>query len=260
MDCMNNYRKYLLLFTGIVFLLAGTNPVLAASDTLSKTARKYYYGLGVPKNMHKAFRLYLKAAEQGDVDAMFIVGGLYMQGRGTAIDKENGFKWLYSAAINGRSSKESQRLLGQFFMSGNNVPQNYEEALRWYGLAAKGGDAEAQSELAFLYFSGRFVEKNYKKARHWFNIAARNGYPTAQYNMGILWYTGKGVPGVDTEKAYAWFNLAAASGHTDGMAAKNFLETILSEDELQSAQDYSMELYREIKQVERQPLPLAEEE
>ncbi len=239
----------------IVFLCVLFLPLSALStETLTATAQKYYYGIGAPKNIHKAFKLYLKAAEKGDVDAMLIVGGLYMQGQGTSVNQAEAFKWLYKAAINGRSSKESQRIIAQFFISGKNAPQNYSEALHWYKRAANNGDSEAQSELAFLYFSGKFVGKDYEKAFYWFDIAAKNGFPVAQYNMGILWYTGNGVPAVDLVRAYAWFNLVAANGHSNGEAAKAFLETILSDDELLKAQDLSTKLYREIKRVTKQPV------
>jgi TPR repeat protein len=241
-------KGFLLLSITLCFLFSPDNAI-AENGILLETARKYYYGVGVSKNINKAFKLYLKAAKQGNVDGMFIVGGLYMQGHGTTVDQREAFKWLYQAAIKGRSSKESQRILGQFFLSGNNVPQNYIEALHWDELAAMGGDAEAQSELAFLYFTGKFVGKDYEKAKYWFDIAARNGYPLAQYNMGILWYTGNGVSGVDILKAYAWFNIAAANGHPSGTAAKSFLETVLSTEELIEAQKYSMELYHKISPV-----------
>ncbi|HID69515.1 MAG TPA: sel1 repeat family protein [Desulfobacterales bacterium] len=224
-----------------------------AAESLSSTAQKFYYGIGAPKNIQKAFTLYLKAAQRGDVNAMFIVGGLYMQGQGTSVNQAEAFKWLYKAALNGRSSKESQRILAHFFISGKNVPQNYSEALHWYEAAAENGDPEAQSELAFLYFSGKVVDRDYDKAFYWFDIAARNGYTLAQYNMGILWYTGNGVSGVDMVKAYAWFNLAAANGHSNGASAKSFLESILSEEELLTAQDLSTKLYREIERVQKQP-------
>lgn len=252
MNCFSFVSSKRILFVCIILTaFIFTNNCFAVTETILDTARKYYYGIGVAKNSSRAFKLYLKAAKQGDVDGMFIVGGLYMQGYGTVIDKRKAFQWLYQAAINGRSSKESQRILGESFLFGNNVPQNFTEALHWYELAAKGGDPEAQSELAFLYFTGRFVGKDYDKAKHWFNIAARNGYPLAQYNMGILWYTGNGVSEVDTKKAYAWFNLAAANGHPSGGVAKRFLATILSAEELIDAQQYSIELYRQIRQLKR---------
>ena len=220
-----------------------------AAEPLTYTAQKYYYGRGVARDFNKAFKLYLKAAGKGDINAMFIVGGMYKQGQGTAVNSNEAFKWLYKAAINGRSSKESERILAQSFITGQDVPQNYGEALHWYELSAKRGDVEAQSELAYIHFTGQVGEKDYKKAAYWFNISARNGYPLAQYNMGILWYTGNGVESVDMVKAYTWFSLSAVNGHQSGVASINYLKTILSEDELQRAQNMSMELYEDIKQI-----------
>lgn len=238
---------FLFFIALLQFLLVTlASPSLVAAEPLSTTAQKYYYGIGVSKSFQKAFTLYLEAARAGDVAAMFVVGGMYMKGQGVESNPPQGFRWLYRAAIEGRSSKESQRILGQFFLTGQGVPQNYSEALRWYERAAQGGDREAQSELAFLYFSGNVVARDYEKALYWFELAARNGYPLAQYNVGMLWYTGNGVATVDMVQAYAWFNLAAANGSMGGYYSKKYLETILSADELRKAQDMSTVLYRDI--------------
>lgn len=243
--------KHLVVALILSVFLSILNPVsyAAAAETYMSLARKYYYGNGVEKNMRKALSLYLKAAEKGNVDAMFIAGGMYMRGFGTDVNRAEAFKWLYNAAINGRSSKESERILAEFFMTGQNAPQNYDEALHWYEKAAERGDIEAQNELGFLYFTGNLVEKDYEKARDWFETAARNGYPLAQYNMGILWYTGNGVETVNMVKAYAWFSLAASHGHSSGEVARHFLETRLSPDELIEAQSISTELYKKIKRL-----------
>lgn len=255
MNCRTRLKNILVLLLFSTLVFAGSNICCSATQSVMGSARRYYYGDRVPKDMNKAFKLYLKAAQSGNIEAMFIVGGMYKRGYGTPISEEESFKWLYNAALNGRSSTESEKILGQSFFSGSNVPQNYEEAIHWFERAAKGGDPEAQSELAFLYFSGNHVAQDYKKAKYWFNIAARKGYPIAQYNMGIIWYTGHGVVAVDTKKAYAWFNLSAANGYWIGGGAKNFLETILSDEELRIAQKYSIELYQDIKNVKKQVVP-----
>ena len=235
----------------VLMIQAITFVNVSAKETLVSAAQKFYYGVGAPKNYHKAFKLYLEAAQAGNVDAMFIAGGMYMQGQGTAVNKAEAFKWLYKAAVNNKSSKESERIIGQSFITGENVPQNYEEARYWFERAAKSGDAAAQTELGVLYFSGKMLEKDYEKAHHWFDIAARKNYPLAQYNMGILWYTGNGVNTIDMVKAYAWFNLASSNGYNNGKTAKQFLEKNLSVDELKKAQQFSIKLYKEIKQFKQ---------
>ena len=68
----------------------------------------------------------------------------------------------------------------------------------------------------------------------------------AQYNVGIMYYTGKGVKAADLEKSYGWLNLAAANGHQPAKAAREYLESILSKNELAAAQNYSEELMKVI--------------
>ena len=238
----------LLFFTGV---LPGNAPASDTLEVVTNRAQSYYYGQGVKRNLNKAFILYREAARRGDPDAMLVLGGMYMQGEGVAENRKEGFKWLYKAANNGSSTKESQRVIGQFLLAGEGVPTNYKEAVHWYELAAEGGDVEAQSELAYLYFSGDKVERDYDKAHKLFQLAADKGYELAQYNMGILWYTGNGVPGVDLGKAYAWFSLAAANGNKNGEAAKRFLETRLSAEDLRQAQEYASVIYKEIESMNK---------
>ena len=43
----------------------------------------------------------------------------------------------------------------KMYAAGIGVPQDYEEAVKWYFRAAKQGSSEAQFELGFMYSSGR---------------------------------------------------------------------------------------------------------
>ncbi len=252
---VKSFSKFCISFFCLVFITVGSVPGIAETeqsiDAIKQRAQNYYYGQGGRKNIGKAFRLYLKAAVAGDSDAMLIVGGMYMKGLGTIENRNEGFRWLYKAAAEGRSSKESERIIGQFLLAGEGVPQNFTEAVLWYERAADSGDEQAQSELAYLYFAGDKVERDYDKAYKWFKIAADGGYALAQYNMGILWFTGNGVSGVDLIKAYSWFSLASANGHGDGEIAKKYLEGKLSVEELRRAQDYSSYLYKEIESLNK---------
>jgi len=55
------------------------------------------------------------------------------------------------------------------------VPQDYQEAVKWYRLAADQGDADAQLLLALMYFSGKGVPKDNVLAHMWANLAASQG-------------------------------------------------------------------------------------
>ena len=55
---------------------------------------------------------------------------------------------------------------------GDKRPQNrnYEEAIKWYTLAAKQGDAMAQCNLGHIYSNEQTGKKDFVKAHMWFNI------------------------------------------------------------------------------------------
>ncbi|MEN8188686.1 MAG: tetratricopeptide repeat protein [Thermodesulfobacteriota bacterium] len=215
-------------------------------EGLKEQARRSYMGQGGPRNLSEAYELYLQAAMLGDVESAFIVGGMYFKGQGVVKDEGEAFRWLYKAAEAGKSSVESQRLLGRFFLSGANVPVNYQKAVHYLRMAAMDGDAQAQSELAYLYYIGRGVGQNFKEAFSWFERSARQGWSVAQYNIGRMYYDGQGVSKVDLVRSYAWFSLAASAGNTDARTAKEFLEKQLSPEDLAKAQDLSTELFAEI--------------
>ena len=70
---------------------------------------------------------------------------------------------------------EAQFNLGQMYRKGRGVPQNYEEAVKWYEKAALQGNATAQNNLAGKYTRGQGVEQDYIEAYAWHLLAKENG-------------------------------------------------------------------------------------
>jgi uncharacterized protein len=228
------------------FCLAGTGFAAESVQVLKERGKKYYWGLGGEQSYTKALQLYLQAAEAGDAEAQYISGGMYLKGLGTNKDLHKAFKLLHEAAKSGKSTAESEQVLGQAFLLGSVVPKNFQKAVQWYSQAAENGNKDAQNELGFMYFVGNGVEQDLEKGGGFFLKAAYNGLTIAQYNVGIMYYTGRGVKATDLEKSYAWLNVAAAKGHMPSKAARDYLETILGKDELAAAQRYSEELMQVI--------------
>jgi hypothetical protein len=56
------------------------------------------------------------------------------------------------------------------------MPQDYQEALRWCGLAADQGDGRAMFMLGRLYHTGHGVPQDVVRAHMWYNLATANGY------------------------------------------------------------------------------------
>ena len=50
---------------------------------------------------------------------------------------------------------EAQYVLGYMYQHGQAVSSDIDEAKRWYRMAAKAGDADAQQSLAIIYYEER---------------------------------------------------------------------------------------------------------
>ena len=64
--------------------------------------------------------------------------------------------------------------------TGEGVPQDYPEAIRWYRLAADQGHASAQGSLGVMYGSGQGVTQDDLEAHIWLNLAAQSSGETRE--------------------------------------------------------------------------------
>jgi hypothetical protein len=102
------------------------------------------------------------------------------------------------------------------------VPQDYQEAVRWYRLAAAQGYVPAQYSLGLAYEKGQGVPQDYQEAVKWYRLAASQGNQFAQVSLGVMYTNGTGVR-QDFMRAHLWFTLAAAilNGDSGDSATKN---------------------------------------
>jgi TPR repeat protein len=103
----------------------------------------------------------------------------------------------------------AQSTLGLLYYHGNGVPQDPDEALKWFRRAADQDDAIAQFHLGVMFSNGEGVPQDNAEAANWFRRAADLGDAPAQYNLALFYV--KGLAGeADNISAHMWFNLAAA--------------------------------------------------
>ena len=69
---------------------------------------------------------------------------------------------------------EAQFILGFMYESGEGVPEDDAKAAQWYEKAAQQGEPNAQNNLGLLYAFGKGVPKDLVQAYFWFDIAAEN--------------------------------------------------------------------------------------
>ena len=135
----------------------------------------HLYQEKTPFSIRKAAKLLLKAADYGDVLAMYTLGQLFeenldlFENAGT-----ESIKW-YTAAAN-QDWAWAQLKLAKLYETGGLVTQSNEESLHWLTKAADNGLLDAQYELGLRYLEGRGIEQSYDKATHWIKLTADAGY------------------------------------------------------------------------------------
>ncbi len=90
---------------------------------------------------------------------------------------------------------------------------DFDAAAKWFRLAAKKGDKQAQYLFAMLYRDGKGVDRNDIQAVRWLKLAAAQHYSEAQYQLGSMLEHGRGVDAADATAAFKWFHQAARAGH-----------------------------------------------
>jgi TPR repeat protein len=131
-----------------------------------------------------AFKKFLQLANQGDAQAQYFIGVMYVKGRGITQNITESMKWFRKAAEQGDA--KAQYELGERHECGCGISLNTSEAVKWYRMAAKQGHAKAQYILGVMYEIGKGVEKNYVNAQMWNILASAQGHSDAKRNLSSL--------------------------------------------------------------------------
>ncbi|MGD9728509.1 MAG: tetratricopeptide repeat protein [Nitrospiraceae bacterium] len=141
--------------------------------------------------------------------AQFYLGVMYDLGQGVPQDLQQAVRWYTKAAEAGHTT--AQLNLGVMYANGQGVPQDYRQAMHWYTKAAGEGHAGAQLNLGVMYANGQGVPQDYQQAIHWYAKAAEAGVEKAQFNLGVLYTNGQGVQ-QNYQQTMHWFRKAAEKG------------------------------------------------
>ena len=207
-----------------------------------------YYGKGTPKDIKKAFQLFMMAATNKITDACFMVGLCYLEGNGIYQDLTQSVAWFTEAAR--YAHPLSQYYLGCAYMNGTGINKDIPRAAQWLVHAAKQGVVEAQREAAICYellkkykgaatlflsgaeagdpFCQEKIADYYadglgilqctELAVHYYELAANQGNVNAQVKMANRYAKGAGVP-QSTKNAVFWWLKAAQAGHAEAQNA-----------------------------------------
>lgn len=172
------------------------------------------------------------AAANGDALALHEIGMRYMDGRGVSSSFEQAARWYALAAERGFAP--AQYRLGNLYEKGLGMPRDLVKARELYERAAIQGNASAMHNLAVLYAMGAEGNIDNDKAAKWFFKAAELGIKDSQYNLGIL--TAKGLGQAQNfEESYKWFALAANAGDPDAAEKRDQIAKSLKPEQLEHA-------------------------
>lgn len=116
-------------------------------DAMVMVGDCYNRGLHTEKDDQEAHRYYKMAADKGHVQANLMVAIDLLNGIGTPKDKKAGTKYLQIAADGGAAF--GQYLLASMYKKGEiGLFGREQKAMKYFEMAAKQGDAKSQVELA----------------------------------------------------------------------------------------------------------------
>jgi putative methionine-R-sulfoxide reductase with GAF domain len=117
---------------------------------------------------------------------------------------------------------------------------------------AEQGDPAAQFALGARYATGEEVKQDYAEAVRWFTLAAEQGHVNAQAMLGAYYGVGRGVP-QDLNKAYFWSILAQAGGDEASKYRIPLLVSHMSRSQIIVAQQQANEWLKQHQSAAKPP-------
>ncbi|XP_006816414.1 LRP2-binding protein-like [Saccoglossus kowalevskii] len=158
-----------------------------------------------------------------DFQALYQLGVMYYDGLGTTENYKLGVEYMKNIATS--QSKRAKHLrhaaqynVGRACMEGFGVKQSYEEAEKWWLLAADDGNPQAsiKAQTSLGMFYSRDETKDLKKAFFWHSEATGNGSLESQGALGVMYETGQGCI-QDSDSAFQCLKEASERGNVYAM-------------------------------------------
>ena len=192
-------------------------PLSKAKNLYAKAglARMYEEGLGVKKNLKKAFELY-KSAAYGGIESCFAnVGYCYEWGKGIKSDLNLAFQYYAQGAEKGDLGACYN--LATLFMQGKGVEKDIFQATKYLEYAAQRGDGASLYSLGLMYLQGEELEQDIPVGIQFLEMAADVQFVPAMRELGLVFFEGNFLD-PNLEEAWIWFNLSRSGGDPEGQA------------------------------------------
>lgn len=188
------------------------------AEAQNSVGKLFFGGLhGVPQDDRLAFHYFQSAATQGLAGAIYNLGIMYEDGRGTAPDHQRALELFQLAADQGFSEAQC-KVAAHSFPKEHHPDQDYQQSLHYFGLAAEQDHPKAQCALGLMYRNGFGVKRNVELALYYLTLAADQGRHDAQYTLAQMYFDGdQGIP-QNSELAKHYAKLSAGQGNEKARA------------------------------------------
>lgn len=217
-----------LAFSRVLLLIAiSTFWSTAARSGFDEGAANYSAG-----NYQEAFKEWTAAAEQGDADAQYNLGCLYVRGEGVPPDLASAEEWFRRAAdqddldaatwlylanpqadeVRGKFFTKKLKSSGKFHITF--VAQRSDgQVMRWPCKTDAKDGAEIEFKIGVMYENGGMgLPQDDKQAAEWLRRASERNFADAQTKLAYLYAAGRGVEQNPIEAARL-FRRAAEHGN-----------------------------------------------
>ncbi len=151
-----------------------------------------------------------KMAQTGNIKAMVKLGECYIDGKLVQQNYTKAIEWWERASCNSDCPGSLLYGLGRIYEKGQLTSINLPKAHSFYERAAEKGFVVAMYNLGRMYAEGRGTQKNIEKAISYYEKAASNGLPDAMNNLGLLYRNEV----KDYAKSIVWFEKAINTGYS----------------------------------------------
>ena len=163
-------------------------------------------GAELPKDARAGFGWFVRAAAQGHIAALNMVGRCYDLGWGVAVDRARAAECFQAAAV--RGLPEAMYNYATLLALGEGVAQDRATALGWLRKAAARGFAKAENFVGSFHEDGWATPVDLLAAAQCYARAAHGGDFRGCFNHARMLVTKRRV-----REALPWIEKAAALGH-----------------------------------------------
>lgn len=167
----------------------GYQHLMLASQGRNADAQNYLgycfeQGIGVSKNLFKAFEYYDKASKKGNLHGKFNLASCFEYGIGVEQDEYKAFS-IYQE-LNDIGYIDAKNKVAWYYENGHIIKRDINKALELYKESANSGNIEAQRYLGEVYHFGIYGEEDIEKAKKWYFLASKNNDSIALQRLSLL--------------------------------------------------------------------------